>query len=259
MLSKLTRRHIVHGIKILSTVGVVLLIVGLVAACGDDGPEGEASFLESADGAEVVSPFRVRMDVQGLTVEPAGEAHSGYGHHHIIVDADLPPLDQPVPADDQHLHFGKAQTEAVLDLQPGEHTLRLLFANGAHIPYDPAVTASIKVTVTERRAVFFVEPGDGATVSRPVTVKFGVEGLTVELAGEVNENAGHHHIVIDADLPPGGQPVPSDDQHLHFGKGQTEAEIELAPGEHTLTLVFADGAHIPYDPPITATIKVIVQ
>ena len=91
--------------------------------------------------------------------------------------------------------------------------------------------------------VFFIEPQDGATVSSPVQVKMGAENFTIEPAGEVNEGAGHLHITVDAPCSPVGQVIPADDQHIHYGKGQTEAELELAPGEHKLCLQAADGIH----------------
>ncbi len=244
--------------SMLWTVAAVTLSLGVLAACGSD-PAGGASFVEPRDAAEVKSPFRVRMAVQGITVEPAGEVREGYGHHHIVIDADLPPLDKPVRSDSQHRHFGKGQTEAVLDLAPGEHTLRLLFAKGDHVPYDAAITDTVTVTVTERQRAYFIEPQDGAEVSSPVTVMMGAEGVTVESAANgVNEGTGHHHIILDADLPPGDQPIPSDDQHRHFGGGQIETSLELPPGEHSLRLLFAQGNHMPYDPLITDTVKITV-
>ena len=238
---------------------MLALVVLFLLACKSE-PAGEVAFTQPQDGAEVASPFTVKMSATGVRVEPAIEGvNEGAGHHHIVVDADLPPAGRPVPSDAQHLHFGKGQTEAVLDLPPGEHTLRLSFADGHHSPYDPAVTDTIKVTVTGRSAVSFTQPEDGAEVASPFTVKMSATGVRVEPASEgVNEGAGHHHIVVDADLPPAGRPVPSDAQHLHFGKGQTEAVLDLPPGEHTLRLSFADGHHSPYDPAVTDTIKVTV-
>ncbi|MBN9095062.1 DUF4399 domain-containing protein, partial [Pandoraea pnomenusa] len=107
--------------------------------------------------------------------------------------------------------------------------------------------------------VFFVAPADGAVVSNPVVVKFGVEGMTVKPAGEVVANTGHHHLIIDGDPIPAGQVVPADDSHLHFGKGQTETTVNLTPGDHTLTMQFADGAHRSYGPAMSQTIKVHVK
>ena len=130
---------------------VLALSPVLLSACFFGvGPEGEVNFIEPLDGAEVVSPFTVRMGAEGVTVEPASQgARDGYGHHHIIIDAELPPLDQPIPSDEQHRHFGGGQMETTLDLPPGEHTLRLLFAQGNHVPYSPAITDTITITVVE--------------------------------------------------------------------------------------------------------------
>ena len=240
---------------------VLLLVTGVGLACGSDEPAGEVSFVQPEDGDSVVSPFEVKMVATGVNVEPASAGvNEGAGHHHIIINTDLPPAGSSIPSDDQYRHFGKGQTETVLDLPVGEHTLRLSFANGDHHPYDPAITDTVEITVTERRAVSFVAPVDGAKVKGPVAVQMSVEGLVVEPASEgVNEGAGHHHIVIDADLPVAGTAIPSDDQHRHFGKGQTEATLDLPPGVHTLRLSFADANHEPYDPPITDTVSITVE
>jgi hypothetical protein len=235
------------------------VLVAALSACTKE-PAGQVSFTQPANGASVVSPFTVKMSAAGVTVEPASAGvHDRRGHHHIIVGETLPPTGQPIPSDAQHLHFGKAQTEATLDLPPGEHTLQLLFAKGDHVPYDPIITSNIKVTVTNQRKVSFLEPVSAAQVTSPFTVKMGAAGVTVEPASAgVHEGAGHHHIIVDADLPASGQPIPSDAQRLHFGKAQTEATLDLPPGEHTLQLLFAKGDHIPYDPFVTSTIKVTV-
>jgi len=108
--------------------------------------------------------------------------------------------------------------------------------------------------------VYFIAPQDGATVSSPVTVKFGLKGMGIAPAGITFENSGHHHLIIDAELPPVGAPIPTDAQHMHFGKGQSEATIELKPGKHTLQLLLGDFAHTPHDPvvsskKITITVK----
>ncbi len=98
--------------------------------------------------------------------------------------------------------------------------------------------------------VYIVSPADGATVSSPVTVVFGLKGMGVAPAGTDKENTGHHHLIIDAPLPPLNEPIPADDHHMHFGGGQTETTIELAPGTHTLQLLLADLNHVSHDPPV---------
>jgi Domain of unknown function (DUF4399) len=99
--------------------------------------------------------------------------------------------------------------------------------------------------------VYFIEPAGGAVVSGPVRIVFGLRGAGIAPAGVEREGAGHHHLLVDADLPADlGLPIPNDDRHRHFGGGQTETSIELAPGSHTLQLLLADERHIPHDPPI---------
>ncbi|MGI9303183.1 MAG: DUF4399 domain-containing protein [Gammaproteobacteria bacterium] len=98
--------------------------------------------------------------------------------------------------------------------------------------------------------VFIVSPENGATVSSPVKVEFGIKGMEVAPAGDQTANSGHHHLLIDTDLPALDQPVPADDNYVHFGKGQTETTVELPPGEHTLQLLLGDFSHIPHDPPV---------
>ena len=98
--------------------------------------------------------------------------------------------------------------------------------------------------------VYFISPKDGETVSSPVTVRFGLKGMGVAPAGMQKDATGHHHLLIDADLPPLDQPVPTDDHHKHFGAGQTETVITLPPGKHTLQLLLGDFAHTPHEPPV---------
>ena len=115
----------------------------------------------------------------------------------------------------------------------------------------------------EGAKVFFVEPKNGAEISGPVKVVMGAQGIDIAPAGTDKPNTGHHHILIDTDVPTGEgalAPLPADDNIKHFGKGQTETTLTLAPGEHTLQLVVGDGNHIPYNPAlasekITITVK----
>lgn len=100
-------------------------------------------------------------------------------------------------------------------------------------------------------AVYIISPANGEAVSSPVTVKFGLRGMGVAPAGIDKANTGHHHLLIDvAQLPDLSKPVPADAKHRHFGGGQTETTIELAPGQHTLQLLLGDHYHIPHNPPV---------
>ena len=98
--------------------------------------------------------------------------------------------------------------------------------------------------------VYIISPKDGAKVSSPVTVQFGLKGMGIAPAGIKFDNTGHHHLLIDAPVPPLDQPIPSDRNHLHFGLGQTETVVELTPGTHTLQLLMGDADHVPHDPPL---------
>jgi hypothetical protein len=100
--------------------------------------------------------------------------------------------------------------------------------------------------------LYFISPQDGATLANPVTVRFGLRGMGIAPAGIAMENTGHHHLLIDAELPPLDRPVPADAQHVHFGKGQTEAAVTLAPGTHRLQLLLGDHLHLPHDPPVVS-------
>jgi len=101
-------------------------------------------------------------------------------------------------------------------------------------------------------ALYIIAPSDGATVTSPVTIQFGLRGMGVAPAGVARENTGHHHLLIDAPPLDYGQPVPADDRHLHFGGGQTETTVALSPGTHTLQLVLGDENHVPHDPPVVS-------
>ncbi|MBS0439813.1 MAG: DUF4399 domain-containing protein [Proteobacteria bacterium] len=101
--------------------------------------------------------------------------------------------------------------------------------------------------------VFIVSPKDGATVGQDVHVVFGVEGIKVAPATDTTSGSGHHHLLIDVkELPPMNAPIPADANHKHYGKGQTEDTIHLAPGDHTLQLDFADYRHMQFDPPLVS-------
>jgi hypothetical protein len=136
--------------------------------------------------------------------------------------------------------------------------------SGGCAPEQPEdeVTAVAPVTVDTKQAamprspapegavVYFLTPQDGAVVSSPVRVEFGITGMALVPAGRHADNSGHHHVLIDADLPDLSLPIPADEKHVHFGDGSATAELELEPGEHTLQLLFADYLHIPHDAPV---------
>lgn len=109
--------------------------------------------------------------------------------------------------------------------------------------------------------VYIIWPPDGATIpTGKFWVRMGLRNMGVCPKGVNRPNTGHHHVLVDTELPPFDQPIPSDRNHLHFGAGETEARIELPPGKHTLQLLMGDYNHVPHDPPvyskkITITVK----
>jgi hypothetical protein len=121
--------------------------------------------------------------------------------------------------------------------------------------------AAEKSKAADDANLYIISPIDGETVSSPVKIVFGLVGMGVAPAGIKFNNTGHHHLLIDvAELPDVNSPIPSDDNHRHFGKGQTEALIELKPGEYTLQLMLGDHMHIPHDPVVVSKkIKIYVE
>jgi hypothetical protein len=139
--------------------------------------------------------------------------------------------------------------------------IRACIAIGAACALGAAMAADLPRSPAPKDAeLYFISPQDGATVKSPVTVRFGLRGMGVAPAGVAIENTGHHHLLIDAELPPPDLPVPADANHVHFGKGQTEAAVTLAPGRHRLQLLLGDHLHIPHDPPVASKpITIIVE
>lgn len=98
--------------------------------------------------------------------------------------------------------------------------------------------------------VFFITPADGDTVQSPVNIEFGIENMGVAPAGQDTENTGHHHLIINAELPPLDQPIPANDNYRHFGDGSTSVSLDVEPGTYTLRMLLGDHLHIPHEPPV---------
>lgn len=126
------------------------------------------------------------------------------------------------------------------------------FATGCATAPNPNLMPSTK-------GVYFIEPADGATVTSPFKLRFGLKGMEIKPAGDQVSGTGHHHLLVNLSSLPSGQIIPVDDAHIHFGKGQTEAEVKLAPGTYRLTMQFADGFHLSYGKDMSATLTVVVK
>jgi hypothetical protein len=122
----------------------------------------------------------------------------------------------------------------------------------------PAAATLARKPAPAGAMAYIIEPADGARMTNPVRVVFGLKGIGVAPAGVERNDAGHHHLLVDAPLPTDlGLPIANDEQHRHFGGGQTEVELTLAPGRHTLQMLLGDHLHIPHDPPIASSVVTI--
>lgn len=128
-----------------------------------------------------------------------------------------------------------------------------------HAATDDNSEVAEMIPALEGARVFFVNLEEGAVVSSPLKVEMGLEGMTIKPAGEIVEGTGHHHLIINDSPSPYGTVVGADETHIHFGKGQTETEITLEPGEYSLTLQFADGFHRSYGEQVSTTIHITVE
>jgi hypothetical protein len=128
--------------------GLAAVLMGSAASAAEPAPPDAQLYIiwpydnQTIEGGK----FWLRMGLKNAGVAPAGVRKEGTGHHHLLIDTDLPPLDEPIPSNQKHLHFGGGQTEARIELPPGEHTLQLILGDADHIPHDPPVVSE-KITV----------------------------------------------------------------------------------------------------------------
>jgi hypothetical protein len=119
--------------------------------------------------------------------------------------------------------------------------------------------AADRKPMPEGAHVYIIWPANGQVIhGGKFWVRMGLSGAGIAPAGVAKENTGHHHLLVDAPLPPLDQEIPNDRNHLHFGLGQTEAHLELPPGRHTLQLLLADENHIPHNPPLYSSVVTII-
>lgn len=131
---------------------------------------------------------------------------------------------------------------------------------GDHNHDHEAPEGAVMQEIADGQKVFFANLEDGQVVTSPLTVEFGVEGMQVEPAGQIKENSGHHHLLINHGFIPSGEIIPAGDStKLHFGAGQTSTEVNLEPGDYQLTMQFANGAHMSFGEKMSATINISVE
>jgi Domain of unknown function (DUF4399) len=238
------------------------------------------SFSNIKNAYTVRSPFWVEFGVRGMGVVPAGNAHEKAGHHHLLIDKALPTNHrEKIPFDDSHRHFGKGQTGTLLDLPPGKHTLRLLFADHEHRPhfvFSPEITVNVvgkrsdaapkidernfdascmawyQDAVTAPRAaakeVYAKNLRDGDQVVSPMRLSLGATGFGIAPADKSVKDTGHFALTILQ----GGKPFA---RHV-WSDGRTEAVLDLPRGdvELQLALLGADGKALLQAEPLRVTV-----
>ena len=220
---------------------------------GDSGGGPGVYFIEPTDGAEVVSPLWVRMGADGLVVRNGFSVKEGYGHHHLFInDTTLTAKGEKIPSDPTHIHYHSSESEAIIDLSRGRHTLTLLFGNDVDQPHQPVYTETITVDVIDTKRVFFEAPADGADIREfPFEVAIGSEGL--------EDEEGHFVIIYDIfPLLNLGKPFPEDENHIHLPPGETRTEMDIRVGARPIWVFFVDENNMAHDPPVFDEIEITV-
>jgi hypothetical protein len=237
-------------------------------------------FVNLQNGDTLRAPFWVEFGIRGMGVVPAGIANPRAGHHHLLIDTPLP-LDyqNKIPFSNTHKHFGKAQTGTLLDLPPGKHTLRLLFADHEHRPYF-VYSPEITITVAGKRsdpapeidrdrfdasctawyrdqlsapraatpAVYVKNFRSGEPLASPLAVSLGVTGFGVAPAGSAAKDSGHFVLNVTKNKLPVSRLVLAD--------GRTETLLDLPRGDYEVELAFIapDGKPLLKAPPMQVQI-----
>ncbi len=206
---------------------------------------------------EVQSPFVVRFGLSRWGVAPAGQNLQSTGHHHLLLNKKLPlPPDKPIPFDANHLHFGRGQMETVLNLPPGPHTLRLLFANHAHVPYfmySPEITVHVRAGKSalpenhgKQPTAEILKPAPGEHVKGAFRVNFHASGMNIANEKTTTKDTGHFQLTLKPLQPEGKEVV------LDFSDGATETWLHPPAGTYQLTLGIKShqsGATVATSPP----------
>ena len=194
---------------------------------------------------QIETPFVLKFGLSRFGLAPIVKPTPGTGHHHLLVNRELP-LDfkQPLPFNDQYIHFGKGQMETVLTFPPGRYNLRLLLADDKHIPHF-IYSKPVTVVVTKKNegvdpkslitpGVMFLAPARGASLKPPFLVAFHASGLNVGHASVTEPGVGHFRIVAER---PG-----TATEHIEYANGETETWLAPPPGDYKLRLEFVRNA-----------------
>jgi hypothetical protein len=261
-----TRRRFLGLVSTTAAVG----LAGCTDAGGSDGGDGGSDGGDGGDGSDdeyrngVSADASVSFNVpgggtdltsryvtwaataDGVDIEESGEVNEGAGHYHIMVDTEPVEPGETIPSDDSHVHYGTGQTDGVLELEPGDHTLHLQVGDGEHTAM--ALTDTVEVSVSESAELTLDTTVDGSVVEWDITAE---NYDIVPSSDGFASNAGHLHAIIDAEHVPVGEVIPSDDRHVHFGDGSTSGSLDLAEqlgddyeaGEHTIHFQVGTASH----------------
>jgi hypothetical protein len=197
-------------------------------------------FTNLDDGARIETPYLVRFGLSGFGIAPIVKGVPRTGHHHLLVNRDLPlDFQAPLPFNDQYIHFGKGQMETVLSFPPGTYQLRLLLADHKHIPHF-IYSKPIQVTVTAKRddvdpksliqpGVSILEPAPGAVVQNPFNIVFHASGLNVSHVDLKEKDTGHFRLAFTRD---------GKTERIDFPGGHTEAWLQPPAGDYRVQLEF---------------------
>jgi len=203
----------------------------------------EAYFSNLKDGATIETPFLVKFGLTGMGIAPIVKPVGKTGHHHLLVNRELPmDFSQPLPFNDQYIHFGKGQMESVLTFPPGKYTLRLVLADDKHIP-NFVYSKPITVTVTKKneavdpkslitKSVAILQPAPGTTLAAPLRIAFHVSGFNVSNTALSEKGSGHFRLRIK---PDGGR-----DEVIDLVNGFTETWLLPPAGSYTARVEFID-------------------
>lgn len=199
-----------------------------------------AHFTNLSDGAQIETPFLMKFGLTGMGIAPITKAQDKTGHHHLLINRELPMnFSQPLPFNDQYIHFGKGQMETVLTLKPGEYTLRLVLADHRHVP-NFVYSKPLKVTVTrfnpdiapeslQQAGVSLMLPS--STSAGPVQVLFHASKLNVSHVALKQPGTGHFRLNVAGE---------GRNETIDFPGGETEAWLKPPKGRYTLKLEFVD-------------------
>ncbi|MEP7295290.1 MAG: DUF4399 domain-containing protein [Burkholderiales bacterium] len=197
------------------------------------------------DGASIETPFVLKFGVTGIGIAPTVKPVAGAGHHHLLVNRELPmDFGKPLPFNDQYIHFGKGQMETVLTFAPGQYALRLVMADERHIP-NFVYGKPVNITVTKKndsvdpkslvvKGVAILEPAAGASVRAPFRVALHASGLNVSNAAITDAGFGHFRMRIK---PDNGR-----EESIDLTNGYTEVWLRPPAGGYTARVEFIDNA-----------------